>query len=326
MVPSKPRARSPVRRAGAVLPLAILLAMSSTGCSLRTLTVNALADSLAASGEAFASDADPELVRDALPFALKTIESLIAEQPRHEGLLLSAASGFTQYAYAFLETDAELIAQDDFQKARELRRRAVGLYLRGRDYGLRGLELRHPGIGERLRREPRVAAGLLRKEDVPLLYWTAAAWGAAISAGRDRPELVADLPAVQALMARGLVLEESFEQGAFHTAHIAMAALPVFLGGPSPEQAEEHFRRAIELSEGLQAGPYVTYAESVALPAQERRRFEEALERALAIDPDSAPSWRLANIITQRRARSLLDRADDLFYGNDHEPAEERPE
>jgi predicted anti-sigma-YlaC factor YlaD len=37
------------------------------------------------------------------------------------------------------------------------------------------------------------------------------------------------------------------------------------------------------------------------------------LERALRIDPDARPEWRLANLVVQRRARWLLARIDLLF-------------
>ena len=42
----------------------------------------------------------------AVPFSLKLIESLLAESPRHHGLLFAAWSDFTQYAYAFVNQDA----------------------------------------------------------------------------------------------------------------------------------------------------------------------------------------------------------------------------
>jgi predicted anti-sigma-YlaC factor YlaD len=37
------------------------------------------------------------------------------------------------------------------------------------------------------------------------------------------------------------------------------------------------------------------------------------LERALAIDPDAQPRDRLATLVSQRKARWLLDRVDDLI-------------
>jgi predicted anti-sigma-YlaC factor YlaD len=34
---------------------------------------------------------------------------------------------------------------------------------------------------------------------------------------------------------------------------------------------------------------------------------------ALAVDPDDLPSYRLQNLIVQRRARYMLDHVDDYF-------------
>lgn len=303
------------RKARAFLgpPCCLLVAVVlASGCSLRRLAVNGVARSLAASGEVYASDEDPELVRDATPFALKTIEGLLAEAPDHRGLLLAACRGFAQYAYAFVETDAEVVEGEDYRRAEGLRQRALKLYLRGRGYGLRALDLEAAGTSRRLLAEPEAAVASFGEDDVPLLYWTGAAWGGALSLGKDRPELVADLPAVRALMQRALALDPSFERGAIHEAMIVFESLgPAF--GSSPEAAREHFRRALEISGGVKAGPYVTFAEQVAVPAQDRRQFEELLDRALAVDPDAEPALRLANLIAQRRARALRDRADDLF-------------
>ena len=50
-------------------------------------------------GSSYARDDDPELVWEAVPFGLKTVEGLLEEAPRHKGLLFAAASGFVQYGY-----------------------------------------------------------------------------------------------------------------------------------------------------------------------------------------------------------------------------------
>ena len=86
-------------------------------CSVKRIAVNKLGNALASGGTTFTSDEDPELVRDALPFSLKLIESLLAESPRHRGLLLAAASGFTPYAYAFVQEEADEIQDSDLDKS-----------------------------------------------------------------------------------------------------------------------------------------------------------------------------------------------------------------
>lgn len=303
------------RRTVAAGLVVILPALLGAGCSLKSMAVNTIADTLAESGDTFASDEDPELIRDAVPFSLKLMESVLADTPRHRGLLLAACSGFAQYAYAFVQVEAELIGFDDFEAGEALKARARRLYLRGRNYCLRNLDARYAGLSRRLITDPAAAAATVRPDDVPALYWTGAAWGAAISLGLDRPELIADLPVARALLDRALALDEAYGDGAIHEAFISIEALPEAMGG-SKARAREHFARAVELSKGLSAGPYLTLASSVSVAEQNRAEFEELLRKALAVDPDKAPSLRLANLIAQKRARFLLENVDLFIASN----------
>src|SRR6266566_1119671 len=68
-----------------------------------------------------------------------------------------ADSGFTEYAYAFVQQDADTLEPENVERAAELRARARRLYLRGRDYGLRGLETRHRGFTLALVTDPKAA-------------------------------------------------------------------------------------------------------------------------------------------------------------------------
>src|SRR3954453_18854429 len=98
-----------------ILLLTVLgLALVQSGCSFKRFAVNQVGNALAGGGTTFASDDDPELVKAAVPFSLKLMESLLAESPRHEGLLFATASGFTQYSYAFVQQDADEMEGKDF--------------------------------------------------------------------------------------------------------------------------------------------------------------------------------------------------------------------
>src|SRR5881392_4376383 len=144
---------------------ATLLGAVGTGCSIKRMAVNKLGDALAAGGTTFASDDDPELVKAAVPFSLKLMESLLAESPKHKGLLFATASGFTQFAYAFVQQDADETEEKDLAAATELRTRARKLYLRARDYGLRGLEVRHRAFAKTLREKPKAAVRVAKAAD-----------------------------------------------------------------------------------------------------------------------------------------------------------------
>ncbi|MDP3155616.1 MAG: TRAP transporter TatT component family protein [Archangium sp.] len=291
--------------------LTAALALLSSGC-IRSFATGVVADALSGPGT-LGTDDDPELVRDAAPFGLKTMESVLASQPEHVGLLTSLASGFTQYGYAFVQQDAD---QFEFEgknaQAAASRLRAKKLLLRARDYGLTGLELSSPGITEKLKsmRGLTEAVAPLKKEDVPLVYWTAAAWSLAISNGKEDMGLVAELPAPEALMKRALELDETWEEGALLEFFVSFeAARP----GGTEAGARAFLDRSLKLSGGRHFGVQVSWAEGVLVQAQKREEFEAVLKSVIAADVNASKKDRLANTIAQRRAKLLLKYADDLF-------------
>ncbi len=294
-----------------LLPPVVALALLSA-CSVRSLATGALADALSGPGS-LGSDEDPELVRDAAPFGLKTMESLLEEEPHHVGLLTALTSGFTQYAYAFVQQEADQAELEGrATEARGRRDRARKLYLRAKGYGLKGLEEKSPGLAAKLEGMQGLAeaCAALKKEDVPLVYWTAAAWALAIASGKEDMGLVAQLPAPEALMRRALELDETWDDGALHEFFVSFeAARP----GGTEAGAKKHLDRALELSKGRRLGALLSWAEGPLVAAQKREAFEAALKQVLAADPLASKPDRLANTIAQRRARLLLAHADDLF-------------
>ncbi len=282
------------------------------GCSIEQLAINKIADALSEPGEVFTAEDDPELVGDALPFALKTFEVLLAKSPKHERLLLTTCQGFTQYAYAYVELEAMRLEPVDYRGAKRGRARALKLYLRAREYCFRALDLRVPGTRERLITAPEEAVSAFGKDDVELLVSSAMSWAAAISLGLDQPELVVDVPSVRALVERSLDLDPDFGNGLLQDAALVMAALPETMGG-SLERARAHYERSLELHGGRRPSTYLYWASFVSVRQQNREEFEELIDKALAIDPDALPEERLATLIGQEWARLLRDQIDDLF-------------
>jgi predicted anti-sigma-YlaC factor YlaD len=300
----------------------LIVLTTGPGCSVKRFAVNKVGDALAQGGSTYESDDDIELVGDALPFSLKLIESLLAESPRHLGMLETACKGFATYSYVYVQHEAELAADEDLERARQLRQRSRRLYLRGSRYGLRGLEVVYAGITEGLQTDPVHAVSAVQKEHVSLLYWNAVALGLAISVSKDDAAMLARLPEVDAMLARGFELDESWNEGALHELRLALVtARP---GSPDYDVLAEHFDRARVLSSETRAGLFVTYAESVTLPKQDSTGFRSLLDAALAVDPDLRERTRLANLVSQRRARWLLGRIEDLFLDAEPVPDGER--
>ena len=304
----------PRRRALAALASSLLVVFALSGCAVKRIAVNKLGDAIASGGTTYASDDDPELVRSAVPFSLKLMEGLLEESPKHRGLLLAACKGFTEYSFAFVQEDADEIEGTNLAEATRLRARARRLDLRARDYGLRGLEVRHPGFGKALHENPRATVQRITSaKEVPLLYWTAVSWGEAISLSKNNPDLIADQPVVEALIDRAYLLTPDFESGAIDSFLITYEPSRQGAKGDPLARSREHFARAVALSHGQLAGPYVSLAETVSVQKQDRAEFTSLLNHALSINPDARPEWRLENLLMQRRARWLLARVDELF-------------
>jgi hypothetical protein len=210
--PENPSMRNSMSVSGRALAIVAIVAVLPA-CSIKKTAVNKLGDALAETGSTFASDEDPELVGDAIPFGLKTMEALLAESPRHEGLLLATCSGFVQYAYGWIQLEADYVEEASLAKATHMRERARKMYLRALGYGLRGLEVEYPGIRAKLNADPVAALEQTEKDDVPLLYWTAAAWAGAMALKINDAEVSADQPIVDALARRALALDPSWELG-----------------------------------------------------------------------------------------------------------------
>lgn len=305
-------------RFGGKLPVLHTLAVCLfllASCSIKQIAVNSMADTLSADGTGvFAVDDDPELVGDALPFALKSMEAILQATPRHRKLLIATCAGFVQYGHAYVLQPAQALESEDLQAARGARQRAKRLFLRARRYGLRALEVDYPGFSEAIFADPVAALEGMQRKDVAALYWTGVAWGSAISADKSDMSLIGDLPSVTAIMETALMLDPGWHNGAIHEFFIVYDAARSEAEGGGPASVEYHFSRAMALNQGRSISPLVLLAESACIKQQNRRRFESLLKQSLAFDVNRHPEYRLTNIMAQRKARYLLDNVDAFFY------------
>jgi predicted anti-sigma-YlaC factor YlaD len=302
------------------IPFAALCCLCCAACSVNKMAMRAVSNALTAEGSAdvFTGDSDPELVGDALPFAIKMYESLLSVNPGHRGLLRTTGSLFVMYANAFVQGPAEMMPRNLHAQRQAAMGRAKKLYLRGLDLLYRGLENEYPGFDGAFHRGalPETLAKV-KKADVPDLYWAAAGGLSAFSLNPFDMDLGVRVPEFLALVNRAYELDPDFNNGALDDFYVLFyASVPESMGGDKT-RVETHYRRALEKSKGLSAGPYVSYAQVVCIPAQDYDTFKACLDAALAVDPDADPSNRLVNIISQRKARFLLDSAGLFFIDFD---------
>jgi len=291
--------------------LIALLLVAAPSCSIKKLAANKVGDAIASGGSTYETDDDLELVGDALPFSLKLIESLLSATPDHIGLLNAACKGFTSYGYVFVQNGDKALSDPGLATEDALKLRARHLYQRALRYGLRGLDVTYPDLSSKLMVEPKGAMAPVKKVDVERVYWAAASLGLAISISKGDAAMIARVPEVEAMLDRAMALDEAWGAGSLHEFAITLASAKP--GGADPAALKTHYERALELSGGNRASLFTTYAEAAAIPAQDVEAYRALLERALAVDTNARPEWRVANLAAQKRARWLLAHAEDYF-------------
>ena len=272
------------------------------------MVVGSIADELA--GQEQGAEADLDLAREASAFYLKLSESVLRQDPTHRRLAESVASGFTQYAYAFVAFDAEQIEAKDAKSAERLHQRAARLYERAHRHAMNALALEIPGFTQALASPQAQDWPKLQPAQVGLAYWAAASWGGMISLSKDDPNVVADLPLAIRLAELAWVADPAWGEGALTG---LLGSFEAGRPGGSQSRALAYFDQAIAQSGGKDAGAYLGKAEGYALPAGDRPLFEQLLNQALAIKDEALSPRALQNEVMRRRARWLLERADDLF-------------
>lgn len=318
-----------IRKAG-ILFIALLALLLLDFCSIKKMAMNQVADALTAPGgsSVFTGDNDPELVGDALPFAIKMYESMMVSIPWHEGLKLRTGSLYIMYANAFIQTPADMMPDEEFNKQDFLLNRAKNLYLRGRDIILKALNKKYPGFSRKME-EKNFARALtpMKKEDAPFLYWGAAGWLGAYAIDPLDMKIGLTIPGAGAMMDKVLELDKNFEKGAIHDFYVSYyGSMPEHMGG-SAEKAREYYKKALEASRGKSTSPHLSLATTVSINEQNYKEFKELLNKVLEVDPDDDPDNRLVNILNQRKARWLLEHADNFFVeGIDEEDDEKNSE
>jgi predicted anti-sigma-YlaC factor YlaD len=251
----------------------------------------------------------PETVGPRIPSVLEKNEAKLAQRPDDQDLILAAGSLFVMYANAFIQGPAEMLSAEEYLEREQQLAEARKLYVRGAEILGGGLEKKFPGWKDAYT----TYLAQLTADDVPLIYWYVAGVLSAYSLNPFDLELGMRLPEITAAIARAYELDPDFNSGALDDFYVLFySSVPEGMGG-DPSKVETHYRRALEKAGGRSAGPYISYAQAVCIPAQNIETYKSCLESALAVDIKKDPANRLVNTLNQRKARYLLNHAPEFF-------------
>ncbi len=241
---------------------------------------------------------DPATVADALPAYLLLMEASTASDSVNASQLLSTANLYGAYI--------SLLSDDGVRKQR--------LSQKSLDLALRGACLHNDswcGLQQKSFVDLEALIEDTDQDDADTLYSVASAWANWIQSHKSDWNAVAQLAQVKRIMQRVLILDDSYQQGNAHLYLAVMESLiPAALGG-KPEQAKQHFERAIQLSPNNLMSK-VLYAKHYARMAFERDLHDNLLKTVLSAQVAS-PGLTLINTLAQQQAQALLDSANDYF-------------
>jgi hypothetical protein len=297
-----------------------IFALLLSACSINNMATKAVADALSSSSSnSFAQDDDLELVGQALPFAIKMYETILASNPDHIPLNATVGSISIMYANAFIEHPANKLLDSSPQQARAGLLRAKKFYLRGLAYLERAMNLRLPGWQE-IKADKNAtdrALAKLKPKDSDLLYWYSAGLLSAWAIDPMDISLGLRLPEAKALLKRAEVLVREAgpkEDTAIDEAFLSLyASLPEEMGG-SEAEAHRYYQIIMEKTQGKSASARVSLASSLAVRHQDYPEFKRLLEEVLAIEADKTDKDLLMLILAKEKAELLLSRAEFLFW------------
>ena len=278
----------------------LLIVLPSACVTSKTMTVASTALLLEDVAKASNRQSDLKLVREGMPSYLMLIDGMVEALPDNKRLLITAAQSYASYASAFIQDEDKAYA--------------ITLYAKAKEYALRALE--QNGFKNPLSRPfDDFETGLQKMgtKDVPYLFWAASCWGSWISLNMRSMEAMAELPRVEAMMKRVLVLDEAFYYGGAHIFMGVLEASKPRIAGGDLNRARDHFLKAIELGDGRFLMAKVYYANYYAKKAFDRELYISTLENVLEIPVAIVPELTLLNTVAHTKAKKMLDEVDEYF-------------
>jgi TRAP transporter TatT component family protein len=279
------------------LSLLSLLALTSGCASLISSAATGLAENLS---QALLDQNDPETARAAIPAYMVLLDSILEGNPDDPELLAAAATMYATYGAIFADDEV----------------RASRLTTRARSYALRAMCNTYKASCNwpDLNYDDFVASvqGVPAKH-ADILYSYGFASLAFLRAHASDWNSLAELPEIEALFYHYLdIASDQFTASTHIYLGIMLTLRPPALGG-KPDEAREHFEKAIALTGGRDLSAKVEFARGYAKLLYDRELHDRLLTEVLAANPEQH-GLTLSNILAQEDAAKMMEEADDYFF------------
>ena len=155
----------------------------------------------------------------------------------------------------------------------------------------------------------------LEKKEIPYLYWLAASMAGSIQSSRGtKPHELVNIPVIGKLLETAIYLDPKWGEGSLQSAMMSYSAIRPDLNREAlKDTVDFYFKKALEFSDSLDASIFVSYAELIHKPRQEKEDFENKLLFVLKMKAGSDKKRKLSNLVSKRRAKWLLSKKEDYF-------------
>ena len=299
------------------LTLFILAAVS--GCSAKHIAVDQIATMVDTGMAAFESDDDMQMLKSAFPANIKLLEAMLVNQPDNYKMNVLLSRLYGSYAFAFPETEMEIAvytaADDDSgDYPTALRAEADRYYRKGAQYALRALELKYPGIRQRLKNKDlgtESIAGIKLKE-APALFWYGFNLGAHVNLNKNSVRALSTAHLAVKAMNRVIELDPAYYHGSAHLFFVVWYGSRSPMMGGSQAKAKSHYFKAKKSSGGRLLLADLYYARFCLYQEGNREAFQKTLTRVIK-QKDKTRDLKMLNAVAAARARAYLDAVDEFF-------------
>jgi len=282
-----------------VLP--VLMAIFLAACSFNKMIVHLSMPVIEARITALFQENDYEMVRASFPGNIKSLESLLVNDPQNPKLHVYTAYAYYSYAFAFVED------QD--------RARASRLYYRCLQHGKQALQ--HYGIDDQLingpTRELQLAIAGQHRAAAEGLFWTALCWAKIVEINPDQVLNIYQWHKAVMMMEKVQQLDDSlYLYGSDLFFGVYYASRPPLLGGDY-DLSERYFEKARRATGNKLLIVDLLQAQYLERQRNDRQAFHQKLTAIIAAADSGIKKYALVNTVARHKAQYLLEKEQQWF-------------
>jgi hypothetical protein len=298
------------RRASRRAAIALALAAGLGGC-VSELAADTTAGFLADAAPSARAYFDYDSAGQAAANGIMQLEGLHRVSPDNELLTLTLAQAYVAFAFGWvMDAQEESAFGLDYDRADREQQRAYLMYTRAQELMFHLLRDRDERIDQVAHDADKLLVYLREEyddpeDDIEIVFWTAVAWGSAITNSPEFDALV-DFPSAKTIARHAVELDAGYENAS------PLALLGGFecsypeQGGGDWKKGREYFERALKISGRRNHLHQINFARTYAVNAQDKALFLQLVREVLDAG-DQGNEVRLSNKVARRRAERYMN-------------------